>query len=212
MQMSEYTFGDDLRQRVEANIKGFDAHTATVEGLRHAGVIIVVVKTLDSDEAGVLLTFRPPNMRRHAGQYSLPGGRMDEGETVADTALRELHEELGMELDPACIIGPLDDFVTRSGFVMSPLVAWGGANPALTPDPVEVARVERIPFSELDRPELPYLEPSDGEHPVMSAPLPTLGHHLFAPTAALLYQFREVALRGLSTRVAHFDQPHFARK
>lgn len=211
--MSEYTFGDDLRRRIEANMAAFDAHTAGAEGLRQAGVIIVVVKTLDSDEAGVLLTFRPPNLRRHAGQYALPGGRMDEGETITDTALRELHEELGMELDPANIFGPLDDFVTRSGFVMSPLVAWGGANPVLKPDPVEVERVERIPLSELDRPELPYLEPAaEGERPVMSAPLPTLGHHLFAPTAALLYQFREVAMRGNATRVAHFDQPHFARK
>ena len=46
----------------------------------------------------------------------------------------------------------------------------------------------------------------------MSAPLPTLGHHLYAPTAAMMYQFREVALRGEATRVAHFDQPDFARK
>ena len=211
--MSEYTYGDDLRRRIEANMAAFDTHTSAAEGLRQAGVIIVVVKTLDSDEAGVLLTFRPPNLRRHAGQYALPGGRMDEGETIMNTALRELHEEVGMELDPANIFGALDDFVTRSGFVMSPLVAWGGADPVLKPDPIEVERVERIPLSELDRPELPYLEPAaEGERPVMSAPLPTLGHHLFAPTAALLYQFREVALRGNSTRVAHFDQPHFARK
>lgn len=211
--MSQYSFGDDLRRRIETNMAAFDAHTAAADGLRQAGVIIVVVKVLDGDEAGILLTFRPPNLRRHAGQYALPGGRMDEGETVTDTALRELSEELGMELDPANIIGPLDDFVTRSGFVMSPLVAWGGADPVLKPDPVEVERVERIPLSELDRPELPYLEPAaEGERPVMSAPLPTLGHHLFAPTAALLYQFREVALRGNATRVAHFDQPHFARK
>jgi 8-oxo-dGTP pyrophosphatase MutT (NUDIX family) len=211
--MSEYAFGDDLRRRVEANMAAFEARRVTDESLRRAAVIIVVVQVLDGDEAAVLLTYRPPTMRRHAGQYALPGGRMDDGESITDTALRELHEELGFELDPALIIGPLDDFATRSGFVMSPLVAWGGANPALKPDPVEVERVERIPFSELDRPEIPYLEPSpDGEHPIMSAPLPTLGHHLYAPTAALLYQFREVALHGLATRVAHFDQPHFARK
>ena len=211
--MSDFTFGDDLRRRVEDNMAAFEARAVEDEALRRAAVVIVVVKLEDSDEAGVLLTYRPPNLRRHAGQYALPGGRMDDGETVAETALRELREELGMTLDASRIIGTLDDYPTRSGFRITPLVAWGDADPVIEPDPVEVERVLRIPLAELDRPQIPHLEPSpDGEHPIMSAPLPTLGHHLYAPTAAMMYQFREVALRGEATRVSHFDQPHFARQ
>jgi 8-oxo-dGTP pyrophosphatase MutT (NUDIX family) len=211
--MSDFTFGDDLRRRIEDNMAAFEARAVEGGELRRAAVIVVVVKLEDGDGAGVLLTYRPPNMRRHAGQYALPGGRMDEGESVAETALRELHEELGMTLEPEHIIGALDDYPTRSGFRITPLVAWGGANPVITPDPVEVEKVFRIPLVELNRPQIPHLQPSDdSEHPVMSAPLPTLGHHLYAPTAAMLYQFREVALRGEATRVSHFDQPHFARK
>ncbi len=211
--MSDFTFGADLRRRVEDNMAAFEARAVEDEALRRAAVIIVVVRLEEGDEAGVLLTYRPPNLRRHAGQYALPGGRMDEGETVAETALRELREELGMTLDASRIIGTLDDFPTRSGFRITPLVAWGEADPVIKPDPVEVERVLRIPLAELDRPQIPHLQPSsDGEHPVMSAPLPTLGHHLYAPTAAMMYQFREVALRGEAPRVSHFHQPHFARQ
>ena len=211
--MSDFAYGDGLRRRIEENMAAFEARPLKDEALRRAAVIVVVVKLEDGDGTGVLLTYRPPNLRRHAGQYALPGGRMDEGETVIKTALRELREELGMTLDPGCVIGALDDYPTRSGFCITPLVAWGEADPVIKPDPVEVERVLRIPLAELDRPQIPHLEPSpDGEHPVMSAPLPTLGHHLYAPTAAMLYQFREVALRGAATRVAHFDQPQFARK
>ena len=83
----------------------------------------------------------------------------------------------------------------------------------MVPDAVEVARVFQVPFTELDSPKIPHLEMTpESEPPVLSAPLPTLGHHLFAPTAAILYQFREVALRGEPTRVAHYDQPAFAWK
>ena len=90
-------------------------------------------------------------------------------------------------------------------------VVWGGEAREIDPDPVEVAKVFRIPLTELDSPAIPRLTPSaDRQQPVMSAPLPTTGGVVYAPTAALLYQFREVAMHGRSTRVAHFDQPKFA--
>ena len=114
--MSDFTFGDDLRRRVEDNMAAFEARAVDDDSLRRAAVIIVIVGLEAGDQAGVLLTYRPPNLRRHAGQYALPGGRMDDGETVAETALRELREELGMTLDADRIIGALDDYPTRSGF------------------------------------------------------------------------------------------------
>lgn len=208
-----YPFDPALRERIVTNLAEHDRNTIADPSLRQAGVVIVVVQMQDSPEAAVLLTKRPETLRRHAGQFALPGGRLDEGETIREAALRELREELRLELDEGDILGQLDDLPTRSGFRITPIVAWGGPALELDPDPVEVARVFRIPLTELDSPAIPLIERHEdaGGH-VMSAPLPTTGGQVYAPTAAILYQFREVALHGRPTRVAHLGQPRFAWK
>ncbi len=208
-----YVFGGELRQRLADRMGMFERRPIDDPALRQAGVAIVVVQSESGDEAAILLTKRPDSLRRHAGQYALPGGRLDAGETVEQAALRELHEELRLELQPKDILGLLDDYPTRSGFRITPVVLWGGIVDRIDPDPVEVAYVLRVPFRELDSPDVPRLRPTEeGKPPVLSAPLPVMGSEVYAPTAALLYQFREVAIRGLATRVAHFDQPKFAWK
>lgn len=208
-----YQFGPGLREKLIANLTGFDRTSLQNEGLRIAAVNLVVTQHSSKDQACILLTRRPETMRRHAGQFALPGGRVDAGETLRQAALRELQEEMGIALSDDHIIGQLDDYPTRSGFAITPFVVWGGAPLTVVPDPEEVARVFEIPFDELDGTAIPYLEPQDDhEHPILSAPLATIGDRVFAPTAALLYQFREVAMNGRTTRVAHFDQPHFARR
>ena len=81
----------------------------------------------------------------------------------------------------------------------------------LEPNPDEVHALYRIPLEELNRPESPNLiSIPESDRPVIRMAI--MEDMVHAPTAALLYQFREVALRGNATRVAHFDQPHFARK
>jgi 8-oxo-dGTP pyrophosphatase MutT (NUDIX family) len=206
-----YAFVPALREDMAARMARFERHAITDPALRHAAVAIIVAAGEDAMEAAVLLTRRPKHLNRHAGQYALPGGRMDAGETADAAALRETAEELGLVLDPAAILGRLDDYATRSGFCITPVVIWGGSALTLKPDPNEVAHVFRIPLRELDAPEVPDFEPPpDGSLPIFGMPLATLGHSLHAPTAALLYQFREVALRGLATRVAHLEQPRFA--
>lgn len=180
---------------------GFGAGLADVAGL----------PALDTwcDDAALLLTRRAAGLRRHAGQWALPGGRVDAGETPEATALRELAEEVGLQLAPADLLGRLDSFATRSGYAITPVVAWGGRAEALSPNPDEVAGVHRIPFSELLRPDAPILEPLAGSaHPVLK--MPVGDSWIAAPTAALLYQFREVCLLGRDTRVAHYEQPRFA--
>ncbi len=202
---------DALRATIVSRITGFERRAITDPALRHAAVAIIVAAGEDNSEAAVLLTRRPQHLKRHAGQYALPGGRMDAGETPEAAALRETAEELGLALDPAAILGRLDDYATKSGFCITPVVVWGGPALDLAPNPNEVARVHRVPLSELNSPDIPTIDtPFDGSAPVFGLPLASLGHSLHAPTAALLYQFREVALRGVPTRVADFGQPRFA--
>lgn len=164
-----------------------------------------------SNDAALLLTRRARHLRRHPGQWALPGGKVDAGESAEQTALRELREEVGLHLTPEAVLGHLDDFVTRSGFVIEPVVVWAGAVSHLQPNPGEVDSVHRIPLTELLRPSAPILEPSsdDPDRPLLFMPLGD--SWIASPTAALLYQFREVGLRGQSVRVAHYEQPLFAR-
>lgn len=164
-----------------------------------------------SGNAALVLTKRARSLRAHAGQWALPGGRVDAGETPEQTALRELHEEVGLALGTDAIMGRLDDFVTRSGFIITPVLVWAGSARELTPNPAEVDRIHRIPVTEFLREDAPMLQRLEGsEHPVLK--MPVGDSWIAAPTAAVLYQFREWCLLGRDTRVAHFEQPKFAWK
>ncbi len=176
-------------------------HGAGVPGLpAHAGW---------SDAPALLLTRRAQGLRQHAGQWALPGGRLDDGETPEAAALRELAEEIGLALDTAAVLGRLDDYATRSGYVITPVVVWAGAARGLRANPAEVESIHRIPVAELLRADAPLLnQPRASEHPVLRMPIGE--RWIAAPTAAFLYQFREVLVLGRDTRVAHFDQPVFA--
>jgi 8-oxo-dGTP pyrophosphatase MutT (NUDIX family) len=164
-----------------------------------------------STRPALLLTRRALSLRRHAGQWALPGGRMDEGESPEQAALRELSEEIGLALDADAVLGRLDDYVTRSGYTITPVVVWAGRAARLQLNAHEVASVHRIPFSELQRDDAPILNRiPQSDQPVLRMPVGS--SWIAAPTAALLYQFREVCMAERHTRVAHFDQPHFAWK
>jgi 8-oxo-dGTP pyrophosphatase MutT (NUDIX family) len=205
-----YRLDDALRERVESNLGRFERRESPTEGLARAAVCVVLVAD-DSDEACFVITRRASGLRRHSGQWALPGGRLDPGETPVQAAVRELHEEVGLELPETAVLGLLDDYATRSGFAITPIVVWGGPGCALTPDEQEVAEIYRVPLGELDKPSVPRLRSTpDSDHPLISIPL--LGTHIHAPTAAILYQLREVAVWGRSTRVAHYEQPRFAWK
>lgn len=116
---------------------------------------------------------------------------------------------MGLRLEEGEILGRLDDYPTRSGFVITPVVVWAGSARELSPQAEEVASIHRIPAVELLREDAPILEPvPDGGAPVLK--MPVADHWIAAPTAAILYQFREVCLLDRPTCVAHFDQPRFA--
>jgi mutator protein MutT len=197
-----------LRDRVGRNLQHFEVRPHRDDALRPAAVAIALV----ADEDGVacfVLTRRAVGLRSHGGQWAIPGGRLDAGETPEQAALRELDEEVGLSLRPASVLGRLDDFPTRSGYVITPVVVWAGADALLVPNPEEVSSVYRVPLSELDRPDVPRLHHiPESDRPLISIPL--LGTNIHAPTAAILFQLREVAIWGRDTRVADYEQPLFA--
>jgi 8-oxo-dGTP pyrophosphatase MutT (NUDIX family) len=190
-----FSFTPEEMSVVPGDITGFDGSVTDVAG-----------------GAAFLLCRRAATLNSHGGQWALPGGRVDPGETAEETALRELDEELGLRLGHDAVLGRLDDYVTRSGYVITPVVLWASGDVQLVPEPSEVAHVYRIGLHELQRADSPrFVTIPESDRPVVQVPL---GKDLIhAPTGAVLLQFRWVALDGVAdARVHDFEQPVFAWK
>lgn len=202
-----YFFDDALRLAIKQRLDGF-AREALHEGaLKRAAVAITVMP--HEAGAGFLLTRRAPRLNAHASQWALPGGRIDAGESPVEAALRELREEVALDLDASQVLGILDDYPTRSGYLITPVVVWAAAPETMVPNPGEVASLHPFALGELERPDSPvFLTIPESDRPVIRI---LLGDsHVHAPTAAVLHQFREVGLAGRATRVAHLEQPVWA--
>jgi len=201
-------FDCDLKRRVAANLGTFERRAYPRSCLKAAAVAVTLLAD-DSQRACFVLTRRAARMRSHSRQWALPGGRLDHGETATQAALRELSEEVGLVVGPERVLGLLDDYPTRSGYVITPVVIWAPRDVTLVANPSEVAEVYRIPIADLEHPEVPQLRRIP-ESPREVISIPLMGTNIHAPTAAVLYQLREVAIWGRNTRVAHFEQPVFA--
>ncbi|KRQ95790.1 NUDIX hydrolase [Bradyrhizobium valentinum] len=207
-----WSFDDTTRRNIASLCAAFArAPSGGAEPeLKRAAVAIALTEAEAGGGTTFLLTRRAATLRSHAAQWALPGGRCDDGETQAQAALRELHEELGVGLGEGDVLGLLDDYPTRSGYLITPVVVWVGTSADIVPNPAEVASVHRVALDDIER---------EGVFSFTTIPESTrrvvrfrhAGHHIHAPTAALIYQFAEV-LAGRDTRVAELEQPVFAWK
>lgn len=232
-------YDDALRDRIRAHLAGHDRRSVTDPAKRHAAVAVVLVDSETGEdrvdpapvddwiagrpmEAGLdgrmidvsggaafLLCRRASRLSSHAAQWALPGGRLDPGESAVDAALRELDEEVGVALPESAVLGLLDDYPTRSGYVITPVVIWGGGRLDLQPAPDEVVAVYRVGLHQLQRADSPrFITIPESPRPVVQIPL---GNDLIhAPTGAVLLQMRWLGLEGRSDPVDELEQPVFA--
>jgi 8-oxo-dGTP pyrophosphatase MutT (NUDIX family) len=206
--MTPVAFDAELRARLTENLARSTLAPLAERGLKRAAVCVIVTDD-GSGEAALVLTRRAEHLSTHSGQFALPGGRLDRGESALEAARREAREEINLELAPGDILGRLDDYPTRSGYVITPLVAWCAQTAQIKPNPAEVAKIYRVALADLGRPGTPeFVSIPESAQPVIRYPL--LGTKIHAPTAAVMYQFMEVALLGRATRVAHLEQPVWA--
>ena len=220
------TYDDALRERVQTHLAGYDRRIVADSAKRHAAVAVLLVDSEISEDrvdpadgrmvgvsggAAFLLCRRTSRLSSHAAQWALPGGRLDPGETAIGAALRELDEEVGIRLPSQSVLGLLDDYPTRSGYVITPVVIWGGGRLDPRPAPDEVVAVYRVGLHELQRNDSPrFITIPESRRPVVQIPL---GKHLIhAPTGAILLQLRWLCLEGRNDPVNELEQPVFAWK
>ena len=206
-------FDDTTRRSIAERCAAFARLPADPAGtdLKRAAVAITLVEA-DAARGGtaLLLTMRAADLRAHRGQWALPGGRCDDGETAIAAGLRELREELGLALEASAVLGLLDDYPTRSGYLITPVVVWAETKAAISPNPAEVASVHRIAIEDIEQAQaFDFVAIAESSRRVIR--FRHEAQFIHAPTAALIYQFREV-LAGRDTRVAELEQPVFAWK
>lgn len=194
----------ELQRAIAANMRRFK-RLRSERRLTPAAVAIVVMQ--GPDQPCVPVFQRTHTMSRHAGQMALPGGKLHAGESATECAVRELREELGLAIDGQAALGELDDFDTKSGFTMTPVVFWSEIETSmLRPSHSEVQRLFVLTVEELRR----AVAAADIGGSKFSLRFPAV--EMFAPTAAILYQFSELALDGRACRVGDFYQPPFTHR
>lgn len=206
-------FNDATRQEIAKRCAAFTrtAPDPATTGLKRAAVALTLARSAEAtDGTALLLTLRAASLRAHSNQWAPPGGRCDPGEGPVEAALRELDEEIALKLDGRAVLGLLDDYPTRSGYLITPVVMWADDTTRLVPNPDEVASVHRIPLTQIERDDaFNFVRIPESERRVIR--FRHDGDYIHAPTAALIYQFREV-IAGRDTRVAELEQPVFAWK
>jgi 8-oxo-dGTP pyrophosphatase MutT (NUDIX family) len=144
----------------------------------------------------VLLTQRTAHLKAHAGQISFPGGRIEEADTDAiAAALRETEEEVGLPPERVQVVGQLDNYVTGTGFEITPVVGFVDPPYPIAIDPFEVAEAFEVPLSYiLDRRNHQRVERDSGSLRRSFFVLPYEGRNIWGATAGILVNLAEVLI------------------
>src|SRR3979411_2460675 len=205
-----WPFDHATRRNIAARCAAFTRLPASAPATARKRAAVAITLVEAAERTALLLTLRAAGLRAHRGQWALPGGRCDDGETPVMAGLREVAGEPGLELGAGEVLGLLADYPTRSGYLITPVVVWAATGAAISPNPEEVASVHRIALDDIERPDaFDFVAIPESTRRVIR--FRHAGQFIHAPTAALIYRFREV-LGGRDPRVAELEQPVFAWK
>ncbi|HUO66358.1 MAG TPA: CoA pyrophosphatase [Gammaproteobacteria bacterium] len=187
----------DPLERIVANVEGGRLSPALRAVLDQPTRLASVLLALLERRGGltVLFTERAAHLKDHAGQISFPGGRIaEQGETAVAAALREAQEEIGLDPAEVEILGPLDDFLTGTGFLITPIVGYVASGEFVAvPDPTEVASVFEVPLDFICEPASiveTYRERLGTRFRTYE--LEHGGYRIWGATAAILVSFRDL--------------------
>jgi 8-oxo-dGTP pyrophosphatase MutT (NUDIX family) len=182
----------EVRRAVRGDTAVTPDTTRPSAALRPAAVLVPLIDRPDG--LTILLTQRTAHLQSHAGQISFPGGRKepDDADAVA-TALRETEEEVGLPRQHITVVGQLDDYVTGTGFEVTPIVGIVTPPFPIVIDPFEVAEAFEVPLSYvLDRANHHRVERESAGRRRVFYVLPYQGRNIWGATAGMLVNLAEV--------------------
>lgn len=195
---------DDIRRALD--ISGFDPHAAQqrmiprprgarlpeANGRTRLGGVLVMLYD-KSGQTYLVLTRRRDDLEDHAGQISFPGGRKEDGESLELTAVREAHEEIGIDPASLTILGRLTSlYIPPTDYEVHPFVAWHQGLPAFKPQTNEVAEILEVSLDQLLNPANKQEEPWQLRGLEVQVPYFIVDHHkVWGATAMMLSEFIE---------------------
>ncbi len=199
----------ELHPILAERLSGWSRRPATGDASSRRAVVAITIYEMAGRTH--FLMIKRASRYSNPGQWALPGGRMDDGETIAETARRELQEETGLAAGPDDVVGLLDDFMSSRGTIITPVVALLYGQQAPRRSPNEIASLHPLPLTRLTAAGVPRWRRSPGSADLLQLPL---RHDMVvhAPTGAILFQFAEVALMGRAVRVSGLAEPGFTAR